>query len=127
MASPAKTLRILCFGDSLTAGYSGMGAVYHPYSETLEQMVAMAFPEYRIETVEDGKPGDLASSRGSFLSRMGKICEPFTLLPFSFRLPLYPPSCRKPPRRDQMDESNPADEYPPCPPRFSRGSRQGII
>ncbi|KAH8910403.1 SGNH hydrolase [Coniochaeta sp. PMI_546] len=67
---PAKTIRILCFGDSLTAGYSYMGAVHHPYEEKLVQMVEMAFPEYEVESVEDGKSGDLVTSRGSFLQRM---------------------------------------------------------
>ncbi|KAB5530367.1 SGNH hydrolase-type esterase domain-containing protein [Coniochaeta sp. 2T2.1] len=67
---PTKKIRILCFGDSLTAGYSRMGSVYHPYSEKLVQMVEMAFPEYEVESVEDGVPGDLVSGRGTFLSRM---------------------------------------------------------
>lgn len=72
--APAKTIRILCFGDSLTAGYSCMGAIFHPYEEKLVQMVEMAFPEYEIESVEDGKSGDLVSSFGSFLSRMEGHC-----------------------------------------------------
>ncbi|OIW35662.1 SGNH hydrolase [Coniochaeta ligniaria NRRL 30616] len=67
---PAKTIRILCIGDSLTAGYSCLGAVYHPYEEKLVQMVEMAFPEYEVESVEDGMDGDLVSSRGNFLPRM---------------------------------------------------------
>ncbi|KXX76134.1 hypothetical protein MMYC01_206298 [Madurella mycetomatis] len=61
-------LRILCLGDSLTAGYSAMGAIHHPYSAKLEQMVAMAFPHLDIETVEDGLPGAPASI--AFLNRM---------------------------------------------------------
>lgn len=72
--APAKTIRILCFGDSLTAGYSYFGTVHHPYEEKLGQMVEMAFPEYEIETVEDGLSGDLVSGRGSFLKRMQKRC-----------------------------------------------------
>jgi lysophospholipase L1-like esterase len=73
---PAKTIRILCFGDSLTAGYSSMGAVHHPYQDKLAQMVEMAFPEYEIETVADGLSGDLVSSdRGQFGKRMQKQCK----------------------------------------------------
>lgn len=72
---PVTKLRILCFGDSLTAGYSRMGTVYHPYHETLQQMIAMAFPEYELDIVEDGVPGDLVTSRGKFLERMQKNCE----------------------------------------------------
>lgn len=71
---PAKTIRILCFGDSLTAGYSCSGTVYHPYEEKLVQMVEMAFPEYEVESLEDGMDGDLVSSRGSFLPRMTRRC-----------------------------------------------------
>lgn len=56
---PRPKLRVLCFGDSLTAGYSGMGAVHHPYNVKLEQMLAMAFPDLTIATVEDGVPGAL--------------------------------------------------------------------
>lgn len=71
---PAKTIRILCFGDSLTAGYSCMGAVHHPYEEKLVQMVEMAFPEYQVESVEDGVSGDLVGKLGRFLPRMRKQC-----------------------------------------------------
>ena len=77
---PTKKIRILCFGDSLTAGYSRMGSVYHPYSEKLVQMVEMAFPEYEVESVEDGVPGDLVSGRGTFLSRMERQCMSTALL-----------------------------------------------
>ncbi|KAL2266645.1 hypothetical protein VTJ83DRAFT_5997 [Remersonia thermophila] len=69
-APPRRRLRILCFGDSLTAGYSGWGAVYHPYSEKLEQMLTMAFPDLDVSTVEDGVPGDTV--RLGFRGRMLK-------------------------------------------------------
>ncbi|KAK3363119.1 SGNH hydrolase-type esterase domain-containing protein [Lasiosphaeria hispida] len=65
-----QKLRILCFGDSLTAGYTQMGSVYHPYEETLRQMLEMAFPDVDIETVEDGKPGDTV--KHGFLPRIQK-------------------------------------------------------
>lgn len=47
-----------------------MGAVYHPYVETLQQMLAMAFPDLEIETVEDGVPG--ATVKHGFKQRMDK-------------------------------------------------------
>ncbi|EAQ89382.1 hypothetical protein CHGG_06001 [Chaetomium globosum CBS 148.51] len=50
-------LRILCFGDSLTAGYSAWGAIHHPYNEMLENMVSMAYPDLDVATVEDGVSG----------------------------------------------------------------------
>ncbi|KAK4127043.1 SGNH hydrolase [Parathielavia appendiculata] len=61
-------LRILCFGDSLTAGYASWGAVHHPYNGMLEQMLSMAFPDLKIETVEDGLPG--ATVKSAFQTRM---------------------------------------------------------
>jgi len=71
MAARQK-LRILCFGDSLTEGYSSSGLVFHPYHVKLQQMIEMAFPEIDIEIVEDGRSGDLV--KYGFLSRMQDNC-----------------------------------------------------
>lgn len=71
MAARQK-LRVLCFGDSLTAGYSSFGLVFHPYHQKLQQMIAMAFPEMDIEIVEDGRSGDLV--KYGFLPRMQDNC-----------------------------------------------------
>ncbi|KAI1073524.1 SGNH hydrolase [Whalleya microplaca] len=60
-----KPLRILCFGDSLTAGYPAG----NPYAERLRERLAAAFPGYEIECEVDGVPGDLVT-RGSFVERM---------------------------------------------------------
>lgn len=35
-----KTLRILCFGDSLTEGYTNYGLVFRPYSTTLKTVLS---------------------------------------------------------------------------------------
>jgi lysophospholipase L1-like esterase len=76
----AKKIRILCFGDSLTAGYCGWGTVYHPYRDKLVQMVEMAFPEYEVETAVDGISGDMVGPGGGFKGRMEKRCKyTFTL------------------------------------------------
>ncbi|KAK4232397.1 SGNH hydrolase-type esterase domain-containing protein [Podospora fimiseda] len=56
--SDDQTLRILCFGDSLTVGYSSMGTIYRPYSEKMVQMIQMAFPHHEIQTQVDGLSGD---------------------------------------------------------------------
>ncbi|KAK3902468.1 SGNH hydrolase-type esterase domain-containing protein [Staphylotrichum tortipilum] len=61
-------LRILCFGDSLTNGYSCMGAIHHPYCEKMEHMLTMAFPDLKIETEEDGMSG--ATVKHGFQTRM---------------------------------------------------------
>ncbi|KAL8371070.1 hypothetical protein RB595_001091 [Gaeumannomyces hyphopodioides] len=60
-------LRILCFGDSLTAGYAYLGAVYTPYSEQTVKLLQAALPDVEIEAVEDGKPGDTTAG---FLDRL---------------------------------------------------------
>jgi lysophospholipase L1-like esterase len=65
-------LRILCFGDSLTAGYASWGAIHHPYNERMEQMLSMAFPDRKIETVEDGLSG--ATVKHGFQTRMNAQC-----------------------------------------------------
>ena len=75
----SKKLRVLCFGDSLTIGYSSFGAIYHPYSETLEQMVAMALPEVEMDIVVDGRSGDMV--RGGFYERIQKNCKFVSLVP----------------------------------------------
>ncbi|KAF5022239.1 hypothetical protein F66182_5712 [Fusarium sp. NRRL 66182] len=56
-----KTLRILCFGDSLTSGYFCYGLDYHPYALKLEDRLKEAFPDADFEIVVDGVPGDVAS------------------------------------------------------------------
>jgi lysophospholipase L1-like esterase len=77
MMAARPKLRILCFGDSLTAGYASMGCVYHPYRLKLEQMLEMAFPDTDVETVDDGRPGDTV--KFGFLSRMQKNCSSSSL------------------------------------------------
>lgn len=66
---PKQLLRILCYGDSLTAGYSAFGTIYHPYSEVLEQKLVAAFPDLKVDISESGMPGDLAIN-GAFLTRL---------------------------------------------------------
>lgn len=73
MAAPRpRLLRILCFGDSLTAGYSALGAVHHPYHGRMEQMLAMAFPHVRVEVAEDGESGETVTHM--FGGRMEARC-----------------------------------------------------
>lgn len=68
-----KTLRILCFGDSLTAGYSEMGCVLHPYEGKMSQMLEMAFPDIAFRADVRGKSGDTVWH--GFLERM-EACFP---------------------------------------------------
>ncbi|KAH8676201.1 SGNH hydrolase-type esterase domain-containing protein [Xylariales sp. PMI_506] len=68
---PPPSLRILCLGDSLTAGYPAD----HPYAEQLAKRLRAAFPATSysagrtVEVDVDGIPGDLVT-RGTFLRRM---------------------------------------------------------
>lgn len=66
---PKRSLRILCFGDSLTSGYSRLGAVENPYSVSLTRVLSTAFPRLNIEAHTDGLPGD-AVVTGRFLARI---------------------------------------------------------
>lgn len=71
---PPKTLRILCLGASLVAGFSSMGAVYHPWTHSLVRALQRQLPGTEIEAVVDGIPGDRVTS-GTFLTRMQKQCR----------------------------------------------------
>ncbi|KAF2157443.1 SGNH hydrolase [Myriangium duriaei CBS 260.36] len=67
----SKKLYILCFGNSLTAGYYNMGLGEHPYAIKLAQTVTKMLPDYEVETVVEGRPGDMVlKGRGAFLQRM---------------------------------------------------------
>lgn len=70
----AKKIRILFLGASLVAGYSSMGAVYHPFSHNVVKMLGTIMPDTEIEAVVDGVPGDLVT-RGKFLERMQRHCR----------------------------------------------------
>ena len=59
---PRKTLRILCFGDSLTQGFHGFGMGESPYSTQLAQRLREILPEgTKLEMRTSGVPGDVAA------------------------------------------------------------------
>lgn len=71
-------MRILCFGDSLTAGYSGMGTSYTPYHVILVRRLEQAFPDLKVEIEEDGVPGDVTGMyMGRILKHFGRGKKPF--------------------------------------------------
>lgn len=71
----AKKLGILCFGDSLTAGYYCYGLHYHPYAGKLGEKLKAAFPDTEMIIDVNGVPGDLAiSPPGHFLPRIQDKC-----------------------------------------------------
>ncbi|CAI0655402.1 unnamed protein product [Colletotrichum noveboracense] len=63
-----KTLRIFCFGDSLTAGFSAYGSVYHPYSIALTQKLSKDLSHTQVIATDNGMPGDVVT-QGAFAQR----------------------------------------------------------
>lgn len=73
-------VKILCFGDSLTEGYSKWGLLYTPYAKSLEEKLKAAWPNTGIEIEVDGVSGDcVIPAYGDFLDRITADCR-FLLL-----------------------------------------------
>ncbi|OQE32222.1 hypothetical protein PENSTE_c001G09315 [Penicillium steckii] len=71
-----EKISILCFGNSLTAGYHCFGLEYHPYAEKLKETIQAVRPNTDITTDVEGLPGDLVTSPGAFLRRLqGKLAN----------------------------------------------------
>ncbi|MCJ1472533.1 hypothetical protein MMC13_001182 [Lambiella insularis] len=68
-----RTLKILCFGDSLTAGYSAYGSQFYPYADHLKRALQATFPSSRIEIIVEGMSG--AQVRGQYTGRLNRACE----------------------------------------------------
>ena len=66
MAAP---VRILCFGASITAGWSQLGLRYYPYANTLEARLKEAFPHMKFSIQVDGLPGDTII-QGQYMKRL---------------------------------------------------------
>ncbi|CZR54169.1 related to esterase [Phialocephala subalpina] len=76
----AKSLRILCFGDSLTAGYSASTyPTLHAYAGALETSLKAAYPQLNISTDVQGFLGDQTECPAfvcpGFLPRIEKLYE----------------------------------------------------
>lgn len=92
-STPTKRpLHILCFGDSLTEGYSQWGMVMTPYSRTLRDVLEKRLNAYgRSEGEKEGKEGEkwnvLVETDGVsgelvtkyFLGRMESQCKSYCL------------------------------------------------
>ena len=66
MATP---IRILCFGASITAGWSQLGLRYYPYANRLEARLKEAFPDRNFSIQVDGLPGDTVI-QGQYMKRL---------------------------------------------------------
>jgi len=71
-----KSIHILCFGDSLTAGWMSGTMIYHPYNESMVEKLQKSLPTIDFTTDVQGLPGDqVASPPGRFVPRMGILCK----------------------------------------------------
>ncbi|MCJ1409628.1 hypothetical protein MMC19_003709 [Ptychographa xylographoides] len=68
-----QTLKVLCFGDSLTAGYSTWGSRFHPYAAHLKSTLQGTFPSTSIEIVVEGLSG--AQVRAQYTGRLNRACR----------------------------------------------------
>jgi len=70
--TPTATLRILCFGDSLTAGYTQWGMHHYPYAAHLTDHLQTAFPSTLIHVDVEGMIG--AQVGGQYTGRLNRAC-----------------------------------------------------
>ena len=72
-----KSLNILCFGDSITAGWSHGGTVYHPYADEMLASLEKSLKISDITADVQGNPGDqVTTPPGGFLTRIDILCKP---------------------------------------------------
>ena len=76
-----KSLRILCFGDSLTAGYTSYGLEFYPYADHLRAGLQSLLSTSDIETEVAGFSGDQV--RGAYMPRIKAKCGS-TRLPYDW-------------------------------------------
>ena len=67
-----KRLRILCFGDSLTAGYTSMGTEHYPYAVHLRTGLQQMLNTPDIDVEIAGLSGDQV--QGQYLKRIRAAC-----------------------------------------------------
>ncbi|KAJ5690560.1 SGNH hydrolase [Penicillium macrosclerotiorum] len=71
-----EKLSILCFGNSLTAGFHSYGLEFHPYAQKLVETIKNEFPGLEVQATVAGQSGDLVvSPPGAFLSRIEMKCD----------------------------------------------------
>lgn len=77
-----SSLHILCFGDSLTAGWLDPWTELHPYAISLLDSLEKSFPSVNISTDVQGLAGDqVVSPPGGFLPRIDILCMLFHAAP----------------------------------------------
>ena len=78
-----ESLRILCFGDSLTAGYTHYGLEHYPYSDYLETTLQKFLPSTKITIDTAGLSGDRVKA-GLFLRRIEGNCAKAAKNPYDW-------------------------------------------
>lgn len=73
--APAKIqIRVLCFGASITAGWTAGGRHHYPYATRLSSRLADELPTSHFSIDVDGSPGDTVI-HGQYMDRMKKDME----------------------------------------------------
>ncbi|KAG5914557.1 hypothetical protein E4U53_004621 [Claviceps sorghi] len=72
-----QSLRILCFGDSLTSGFHDFGQSFHPYSIAFAAVVQAALPHMTVTVHDSGKNGDVGAWT-PFNERLKRECSKHT-------------------------------------------------
>lgn len=68
-----SSLRVLCFGASITAGFHRFGLAHHPYAIRLEERLKSILPSTKIEIDIDALSGDRVIG-GEYPSRLKPRC-----------------------------------------------------
>ncbi|CAK7227697.1 hypothetical protein SEUCBS140593_006663 [Sporothrix eucalyptigena] len=79
-----RPLRILCFGDSLTSGFTSSGLKYHPYHKALSNKLREAFPGLQVEIDEDGLDGGMTQHFSWRLRKVYRDHGPPQEVPFDW-------------------------------------------
>jgi hypothetical protein len=86
-----NSVRILCFGDSLTWGWTKFGEGAHPYANALVSALEKRMPTTTISADVQGAPGDqVVSPPGGFVPRMDILCGCFTIKNLAHCVELLP-------------------------------------
>jgi lysophospholipase L1-like esterase len=67
-----RSLQILCFGDSLTAGYTSYGGEHYPYADSLRKGLEHMFSSSNVKVEVAGLSGDQV--QGQYLQRIQEKC-----------------------------------------------------
>lgn len=85
MGDQQSIFRILCFGDSLTAGYSQYGILHFPYANHLQKPLEKLFPSRHVLIDVAGVSGDrVIGPPGQYLRRIEAKCATAAAIPYDW-------------------------------------------